>query len=710
MAYMGEIPGYRWDQATQRYVQTGVGAINTSTSGNFGGGSTSNPTPPPPPPPPSSSGGGWNGGQRSGGWNGGAATPPPASGSRDEGFATAAGSYFSSGINAGANGWADQAQFGGNQGQWNPTGDPNRTWTPNGWGGAGASTGGGSSAPDPYAGLTNTKDPLTQPGTAEDWYAKNAWRWSQPTEQQNYWNGIRGDFTNRYNPTNTQQQYNTLTGELAGPQQGTQQAWNTSGYFAGGPGAGENYASNAIGSGYFSTPGDMERYYTDNVGKLTGPQAGADAARAAGGALTAGPGAAEQNYGDARTALAGINYGQGAIGAATGAAGRAQNTQGFFGSAVAPFAFGNTVGDESRYFLPGLRDKSYSEKMLESGSGGLIDPYQRAQDKQTRQLSDAMAAKGMFNSGAAARAQEELDADIAASEAKDRISLAGQADASKIARTGAAQSFSQAAGSEALGRMGLGLTGAEASDASTRANADELMKAYGMASGEGLQKIALGTAAGSAAEQAMIQRLFQGGQLGLSADQDVQNALQEGGVLAGNAQTAGENRYKTGFDIAKGEQDLASGRMKDAADYGLKGDASDLERIKTLFGAGQGMDAADLAALQQQLSQDQQGFTMSGTVDAQTRQRLLDEFNQAESVQNLFQGRQGQDWNQGFALAGAESGLTAGATSRATDEQGQLALQQIQNLVNQGALTQQQGQQMLDQLFGTGKLLLQAKK
>ena len=497
---------------------------------------------------------------------------------------------------------------------------------------------------------------LDVPGMGENWYAQNKYRWGTFNRAANYWNGKRGSLA----PQNSRGAYNEMGRTLGGMQRGATGAYRASeSLLNNGPGAGERAAREA--GGYFRAPGEMERYYNNVSGYFTGPAAGEQwVTRNMGG--FEGPGAAEQNLARAQGNLAKINYGEQAI------------------RDVRPFANSqDMVTGEFRYFQPELRAPSYSEELYESGRLGLIDPYARAQEKQTRKIRDAAAARGMFNTGASLRSEEELAADIAAQEARDRISLAGQADTQRLGRIGAAESFATSAERGLLGRKSLGLD------------------AYGLASKEGLEKVGLETDAAKAAQENQINRLFTGGKLALMGDESARSRLKLGGELADRSQTLGMTRNNNLVNAGKTEQDLYEGRLKLGSDLGLSADDRERMRVEALFRGASDLDDRERRGILDE-------FGIERTLDQDEYGQFRDEFEMAKDVQRLFEDRERNGLNDILrSIVPQVSAMTGGLTG-AGDEYGAFGQALVQNLIQQTGMSYQQAQQMVTMLFRSGEI------
>jgi hypothetical protein len=498
-------------------------------------------------------------------------------------------------------------------------------------GAAPAPTAGGGGYQAPTGGGYGATGVLSGPGTYEQWYKNHSGQYDQPSELGKYQQGLQGRTGGAgYQPKTQQGAWASTANSLAGTGMGTQTAQHisgglqsrasqgeqdlgtASGYFKG-PNRTAGYAGE-LGTGMFTKPGQAEGYYDQTKGQITGPNA---------------------------------------------------STQFNQGLQQSGWQNKNTVGDERNYFAPGLREKSNSENLYDSGNQGLNTFYQREGDKQARQLSDRMAAMGVFGSGATARALSEQGADLGASQARDMAGLAAQADQARLARTGAAESFAKSAGGEELARYGLGM---------------------------------------SAAGQ---------------ADENTRGFLELGGNLANNAQKSAMDRATTGaniqnladrsmFDQGKGLADVGNmeanqylDRQKSAADIGLRADTEARARANDYFARAGDLDKATL---------DAEGFNRdtAGGIDKQTLDRLQQGGTAAEKAQNMFETRERYPLQDKMALATQQAGLVQSALGKSADEQRAIADDMINSIVASGAATRAQAEAQVQQMFQTYGIVLQA--
>lgn len=544
---------------------------------------------------------------------------------------------------------------------------------------------------------------LGRPGIGENWYEQNKGRWQQPRKSVQYWQG-RGA---RPNQTSTNWGY--VKGQLQNLR-GSSNVRDISSQVRSTPMRnmqGERFATDNLS--YFTKPGEMEQFYGANKGFFATPGQGESWVRNNMGGFEKA-GVAEGNYDRAREALGNIRYGEQSLSETRNAlANSGQNTVSYFGE-TRPFATSESgVEDEYSYFQPSLRNKSYTEQVFESGSGGLIDPYARAQEKQIKQIRDAAAARGMFNTGKSLRAEQELAADVAAEEARDRIALARSADDAFLGRTGAAQSFASAAEQAALGRRQFGLEGAIAADESNRANIGLSQNAYKFASDEALGKVDRETTAAQIAQQQMIERLMSGGRMSLEADDRARQRMDLGATTADRAQTQGRSRITDGARVASDAQRLEQERLRDEVDRllkaaGLEVDADQLD-MQTLESIMRGSGQVD----DQWNEDDRHDFDMSRQLDADDLGWLESEFGAAKDAQGLFENRNRNALGDIAGNARDQAGVVGGALANASSEEKQMAQDVIQALMQQYGMDARQAEGMAEKLYQTGQLAIYAQ-
>jgi hypothetical protein len=327
----------------------------------------------------------------------------------------------------------------------------------------------------------------------------------------------------------------------------------------------------------------------------------------------------------------------------------------------------NIVGTESGNFLPDLRGKSRSESLYDSGNEGLNTFYDREAQKRSRVLTNQLAATGMFGSGETVRGLSEIHADLGASQARDMADLARQADEAFLGRSGEARAFSTAAGGEALDRMGMGLD----------------------------------------ADRVGLDRTRLGGDLVNQADVNDLDRVMGGADVAGQGDESrrlqGEALANVGHNLTQDELD----RLGMSADTGLAGDQERRQQLDLILESATSADDAREKAARLGLDIEELLGDMTLAGDEQNWGRTLDRFGMASDVQDMFEGRWGDRVERELGAGKAQAGLVAGATDKISDTDMQLGKDTIENLVATGALTAQQGEQLLEDLMNGGALALQ---
>lgn len=583
--------------------------------------------------------------------------------------------------------------------------------------------------------------PWDQPGLGEQWWSENQNRFQQPLSVNDYWHGIQGDVLGmNYNPAYSPSAYGRMEGAFSGPSWGQNVARDVSDSMAG-PTWGENqlhqagdyfkqpnltygYAGSAVPQ--FQTPGQIEGYYDQNAGYFRGPGQGENTAYDVSGQLNRGPGVAENNYQDASNTLAGINYGDDSLRYTRGALSGANQTE-QFNQNLQPWLGGNTVGSEYGYFAPGLRNKSYSEQLYDSGNQGLNTYYQREEDKRTKALENKMAASGVFGSGATAKALYELHGELGANQARDMADLARQADEARLGRGGQALAFAGEAGKEGIARRGLGLSAATAADQSINARVQRMLDAYGLASGEALQKVGLKTSAANVAEQNMIDRLFKSGELGLKGQEAGLNRVRTGADIARSAdderiarllggstvaRAGDQSLYEQGrglLDVGRTSSEQERERQRLRADVAHTADEEERQRLNDLFNSGLSLDKEQLAGLNFGLDKYKLGFDINKQIDQDTWKRLMDQFGMSKDVQNLGENRTKEKFDEAMRIAENQSRLTSGATGAANDEQTRLAIESIEAQLRAAGMSQEEINKEIDSIFGAGAALAHSR-
>lgn len=430
-------------------------------------------------------------------------------------------------------------------------------------------------------------------------------------------------------------------------------------------------------NGVFNSPGYDEQYYRDHFGQWTQPSAAEQNWNAVQGTFAAGPSrntGAQQGYDQwfdpltstksfSETGAAqgprGSNYEAGAYGDRNLGTSRSSSYTDAGGPSFTNYsgaAYGgganNTTFDSGaafdRYFNP-LSQESNSEKLY-GQDPGLGAYYSRAQQTGQEQIDNAMAARGLFSSGASADESRQLAADLGADRAKNeanyKLQAAGQADTQRNARMGLAGQLGSAADAASLGRSTNERNWASLLDTndlqreqqrtSERQFADTEDRARDAQSLDWTKALDASTLANSADARAWAQ----------AGDTSNINRSQEARSWSDLLNKEQEQNNRDTLDYAKAGTDAAT--------------ASDTSRLAGLQG---GMSAAT-------------------TANASLTKRYEDQFN------NLLD------------LAKAKAGQVSGAVDSATQAKVGLALGRIQAILAAAKNGQALSQQQKDELDG----------
>lgn len=548
------------------------------------------------------------------------------------------------------------------------------------------------------------------PGHGETWWTENQGKFNAPSNAATYWQGAQGFFNNagQQRPSAAQGAYSNLGAwyNPSGPGQGSTNARDIAGGMRN-PGQGEDFIGRAMG--FFNGPGSGETYISgiqDQFGRAgTGEQ---NAYNSLGWFQQQGD--AEKFFGGLQPRLAGIQYGGQAIGDAAATRAQAQNAGRFFGQNQDQFTAGaSTVGNEYGFFAPGLREKSYSEDLYESGNEGLNMFYGREADKLQKRLNDQAAAMGMFGSGFNARLNQEGLAELGSQQARDMASLAGQADQARLGRTGAALAFTSGIEDSVMGRLGLGATAARGADQSALEGGRLTQDALGFASDEARDKLRIEGSAADAAQRNAIERVLRGGELGLKADDARFGRLERGANVSALGQRLGMERTNYGIGAAKSLQDLQMERLFKGGQLGIQADAADDSRAAALFGMGRDLDQGDRDWMRTQSQIYRDGAGIASDVDQVDTARLLGQGDMAFRAQGALEGRERTGFDIDLATYDRAAAMF-GQDREAADEQVRLQMEAINQILSQGNLSAQQQQQLMNMMTGILNTGLQGRR
>jgi hypothetical protein len=365
----------------------------------------------------------------------------------------------------------------------------------------------------------------------------------------------------------------------------------------------------------------------------------------------------------------------------------------------------NIALDEyNKYFAPLTRNQSYSEQLYSGGEGGrAIDTYyDRNQQKAEKDLNRQLAARGIFNSGRALRSNEELGADVAAAKAQQLQSLAGQADASMIARTGAAREFMGTAAEETIGRKGIEATASGLADTAAVNRAGKLTDVFGMASDEALGKTAQQTSASSAAQKARDERLSGVATGNLALSNTERERIEGGGRMADLSSNTYLNRRKAQADVYGKGADIELDRYKTSADAGTSADNAQTARFSAGLQAAFGLDDQEFKSFSAYLQGVGISIQALSSMDRQEIEKLVTQWQVASGVQGLFEGRNLTKLNINKGAAETLFNASQGETGKALEEAFGITLKDIEAGIAAGGV---KGQQMKDDLDLATKLI-----
>ncbi len=553
---------------------------------------------------------------------------------------------------------------------------------------------------------------LDTPGVGEDWWAKNGGKFTQPTNSQNYHTQNQGYFSQPPpKPTASTPAYDEYMKTMSDPGMGTNRAYKVSGQLGettGGekmmsdfglelkaPGTGEQYYGDT--KDFYGKPGVGENYIDENIGYY------------------GAPGEGETNLQNVDESLGGINFGLDAIDMVNGVGAGANRLNNEY-ERNGKFFDANPVQDEYDFFSGGLRGPSYSEQFYDGGQGqsGVDMAFDRERMKSQRALDDAMSARGLFGGEASLRGSIDLNQDIAARKALSMADLAKQADAARIARTGAAQTFSTAADNSGFQRRKLGIDTADKADAGDRAMAGISLDAYGLASGESLSKIDKRTTAAGMAQDFGLRRTGEGIDKSVKQQDLETERVKNGQGAADGAENLMLDRVEAGADIGKDLADTEIDRLTTSGTMGLSADTEDRARKQGLLNAGFGMDAANLDFERFGLDKVESGGTMANNADNTNLSFITGGAVGATTTQNLFEGRERGALNDISNVTSQVGGTYEEQATAMANEWMAKEEAKIQAMLDGGQINMDKAQQMRDEARANAatytKILLEGAK
>lgn len=436
--------------------------------------------------------------------------------------------------------------------------------------------------------------PQSAPGYQEDYYTRNAYRWEQPSQTSQYWNGQRGWFN--------------------GPQQGETTMTEISDGLRN-PGQGESTMRQNVQR--FDQRGDFENWWNANADKFTGPSA-----------LEKMQG---KIYGEIDGARAMNNFWN--------------QTRGDLNDSYTEKMARNFQGGPS-----------FSEDYVTGGGAvsGLDTIYDRLSQKSGQRLDNAAAARGGFNSGAALRNRQEMQSDLDAQYVRDYQAAIAQADAAKNARIGTELNVMQGGDSSLRGRLTTGYQGAMGSDQSSLQRAGAMQDLATALSADNRANLSLAGQFAGQSQQFGDNRLKSLMDYSERGDRLGMDRMQLRGNAATSAQSQAMQRIMGGLsgagEVERDEITRLSGGQNaaGAADNARETRLGNMfERLMRLGGAqagtyGQGMDRIRSEEMMLQL-QGIDGMLKRGEISAAERDaryaQILQMAGMPLSVMSMLPGR-----------------------------------------------------------------------
>ncbi len=599
-----------------------------------------------------------------------------------------------------------------------------------GWWGDGSGSGGstGTGAPAPTSGA------LSNPGVGEEWWTSHADDWNKPTASSDYWEGNKGKFNGAPHsndvrdiasdmhapsvgetqfgetkkslsaPSASEGWWDTHKSELDKPTRSGTYADDTSNFFKT-PTQGETFF--ADNKDKFTTPGAAMNYFDDNKSKLAAPSDSEKYFKSNESFFKAPT--ASENIFNAHGAdlMSGKNALSDNAGEVLAETDQARRLGTFFDRNADNLERKSYQEREADAYRPEL---SNSETLYDSGNPALNKFYDREYQLGSKRINEDAATKGGFNSGASIRGVEELNADLGASHARDMASLAGQADASKMARLGLGHTIYSGADTGLTNRIGLGFEGAQGADTVSLGRAGMKRGLFDDMADNELASKALGVSAGKNATDAAIGRITTGGNIARDASGAAIDRIHEGATEVATGQGLDDTKLFKGTDAAIAAGDQSLDRVGEGSDVVAKGDAADdakfrtgiegshtaaadkldreraitdaaykaseLERLRKMGAAGLLSDADKL-----DLDYLETGSRIAGAADDTTTARLTGGQNAADSTQGLEEKRLGDAFDRILKLAESQGDTYAAQRGEALRAEWQQKEAEIEGLL-----------------------------
>lgn len=566
---------------------------------------------------------------------------------------------------------------------------------------------------------------LSAPGAGEQWWDQNQDFFSQPTNSQNYWEGVQGQVAGGANDTAwTESMLSHMPGQtsaVAGVQPlGDPRSYGMSTDFGPsytsqmqmgfGPTASSSLASEWGPNAASRLDTSLAQRRSDSLSLDMGPTAASSLSMLLGTPESAGA------WSTSRGELAGPS------------------------AAESGYARGDFTRDAS-YSLPALREKSYMERLADDPQMGFGQYYDRAHEVAQEKLDNAMAARGIWNSGAALDSERELSKDMQAERAlreTDWIKeVFGGADVSKSRRLGqemdltAGMSSDRLTGAQAatqglLGRVGARTQAASAADSAKLGFLGEETKRAGLKDqsamafrGEERMR------AGQMDEMLMAALGEQRARAGLQ-DQSSQADRQEQRLRAGQKDQssmafAGEERLRR---TAADQIDLdylgeERQRISQMDDFNLRYGQEDRVRAQALdeYGLDQGRLALDFGRSLDENAREWAGLDLDYLNAGSDMASAADDRNRALAgmggdfafrTQDAFEQRERYALTDLMKSLGLSDGIFSDSVQSAADSQKEWSDSFVNSLFSIGSGAQKDSQNEQDRVAGDTAILLKA--
>lgn len=491
---------------------------------------------------------------------------------------------------------------------------------------------------------------------AQGWF-QSSYGQGQPGQMQGAFNAFGGQALNQgrsdeafrsfqqggMNPTYGQQGYNFASQQLGG-QTNTQGQYNQASQQLGQPGEAAGLFNRYQPA--FQQSGAMEQFAQKNAGFAGQPNSSREVYDMASSQLYQ-PGRAESFVPSAVSSVGRFEEGL------NQRLDQFKNLENNMGALQAGYQGANNLQSFAGRQAPGLEQKGTFEQFADSTLAGNNPYLERQRDKGNARINQEMARRGHFNSGGAATALGEYNAQLDAEIFNQKAGLARDAQQMGQGRLAQAQGLAGAVTGEQMGRTGAlqGLYGA-ADDAGYRREGFKLDTAKAV-SGESMGNNQLGLQAAIAADQSRASRLGALQGMASTADQGDMARFRTGADVANMGQRAQLDRMTGGMTAAGGADQGELARMMGLGGLAQNADQATLGRALGYANLGQGMDAGSTAR-----------YGMLGNLGQGADQTGISGYNAYMNAANLTgqdeRLRQADAMDAILRLSGGQAGLIGG--------------------------------------------------